>query len=471
MCIPALGSTPSYYIDSVAGSDSNPGTLASPWLTIGKAITSAMYRQGLTIGLKAGSTFRPAATTLPWGGTPGYPVTFTQYGSGAMPQILGSLRVSSLVWTQFSGNVYVSTAAGIGNPAMMWQNINTYLVKDTSSALTIPGSFFADNANSKLYVLTMDGSDPTGSVFDKANISQIFTCTKSWVTFEGVQIAHGSNTNGSNIFFFNASPSITGLTVQQCVLGPSAGGGVFCGGTATIQNNYIYANWNGVLYPSGTGTGIEISTTAANGTIVRNNTGTLSYHHVRAINSVTGVQIYGNRFWLAQVNGIDHQGAGASVYQNFIHHRPSGTSGHGIDSQSGGTNMISENNAVYCDYNLTTSINVQCAAIATGSGYTLNNNCYWNVYQQPFVGIGKVNTTGYLTLVDYRAALLANGYGTQEANSIEADPMVSNMDMNTVNSFYPLPSSPMIRAGLAIPGINDNRFHSPPDIGAYQTPY
>jgi hypothetical protein len=83
-----------YYVDSANGLDSNPGTLAQPWKTIAKA-NSVKLTQGQSIGFKRGSLWRGEALMPGQSGTAGNPITFGAYGSGADPQILGSVAASS----------------------------------------------------------------------------------------------------------------------------------------------------------------------------------------------------------------------------------------------------------------------------------------------------------------------------------------------------------------------------------------
>ena len=52
---PACASAAEYYV-SAAGSDSNPGTLASPWQTLARA-NRATFRPGDRLLLRGGDTF------------------------------------------------------------------------------------------------------------------------------------------------------------------------------------------------------------------------------------------------------------------------------------------------------------------------------------------------------------------------------------------------------------------------------
>jgi len=84
-----------YYVDSVNGSDSNPGTLAAPWKTISK-VNSTKLSPGQSVGFKRGGTWRETLTPGQ-SGTVGSPITFGAYGTGEQPILSGLDVVSS--WT------------------------------------------------------------------------------------------------------------------------------------------------------------------------------------------------------------------------------------------------------------------------------------------------------------------------------------------------------------------------------------
>lgn len=85
---PAVAAT-TYYVDAVAGSDSNSGTSqSSAWKTSAK-VSSAAFNPGDTIRFKKGQTFN-GLLTVSSSGVAGAPITYTAYGSGALPTINGS---------------------------------------------------------------------------------------------------------------------------------------------------------------------------------------------------------------------------------------------------------------------------------------------------------------------------------------------------------------------------------------------
>lgn len=89
----ASGTT--YYVDSSAGSDANPGTsTAAPWKTLGK-INGTTFSAGDNILLKGGSTWA-GALNLGSSGTPTAPITLGSYGAGR-PRIDGNTTATNTV--------------------------------------------------------------------------------------------------------------------------------------------------------------------------------------------------------------------------------------------------------------------------------------------------------------------------------------------------------------------------------------
>ncbi len=87
--VPSLTPTPGtagmYYVDSVAGLDTNSGTsISSPWKSL-SAITSRKFNAGSIISFKRGSSFS-GSFIIDDLGTASSPIVFTAYGTGASPK-------------------------------------------------------------------------------------------------------------------------------------------------------------------------------------------------------------------------------------------------------------------------------------------------------------------------------------------------------------------------------------------------
>ena len=78
-----------YYVSSSTGDDSNPGTEAEPWKTIGKVnneLNGGVIEQGDDIYFKRGDNFSYAGRLYPrLGGTSSDPMIIGAYESGAKP--------------------------------------------------------------------------------------------------------------------------------------------------------------------------------------------------------------------------------------------------------------------------------------------------------------------------------------------------------------------------------------------------
>lgn len=96
-----VGSQTGFYVSSSTGSDGNGGTLASPYASIAKAISSVVL--GDTIYLKSGDTFNGTV----------YPITgilFEPYSTGAAPIVSGLTTLTG--WTNEGGGIYGKLCTG-----------------------------------------------------------------------------------------------------------------------------------------------------------------------------------------------------------------------------------------------------------------------------------------------------------------------------------------------------------------------
>jgi parallel beta-helix repeat protein len=93
LSLPAAASAAERYV-SPSGSDSNPGTLAAPYKTIGKA--AAVVAPGDTVYLRAGSYGGEGQVTyFSRAGSAGKPVAWARYPGDTAPRLLGKYQVRS----------------------------------------------------------------------------------------------------------------------------------------------------------------------------------------------------------------------------------------------------------------------------------------------------------------------------------------------------------------------------------------
>lgn len=89
----------SYYLDSVRGSDENPGTEAAPWKNLNRLDNLAL-NPGDHVYFVRGSSFH-GGVTIASSGTADAPITFTATGEGAMP------RFTNTDILHLNGNVFL----------------------------------------------------------------------------------------------------------------------------------------------------------------------------------------------------------------------------------------------------------------------------------------------------------------------------------------------------------------------------
>ena len=94
----ATNSVTAYYVDNLAGSDSNSGTSATTaWKTIAR-LNQASFAPGDRILFKRGGIWREQLT-ISAAGMPGNPILFDAYGSGSAPVVSGSDLLPVPIWS------------------------------------------------------------------------------------------------------------------------------------------------------------------------------------------------------------------------------------------------------------------------------------------------------------------------------------------------------------------------------------
>ncbi|WP_375433214.1 right-handed parallel beta-helix repeat-containing protein [uncultured Friedmanniella sp.] len=172
---------------SPTGSDTGTGTITSPFKTLTKAL--AKNTNGQTIVLRAGTYHEQVVVP------PNHAATIQPYPNEAVwfdgTKVLDGFTASSGAWSANydlkldSGPTYTQgapdgTAAGwqfinpaypmASHPDMIFLN-NTEQKEVASRSLVVPGTFYVDDANSKLYL----GSDPTGKTVRASDLQWAFS--------------------------------------------------------------------------------------------------------------------------------------------------------------------------------------------------------------------------------------------------------------------------------------------------------
>ena len=276
----ALAQIFTFYVDSIAGLDTNPGTLALPWLSLTK-VNAATLTSGQSVGFKRGSSFAGQLTAA--GG-----VTYGAYGTGANPIINGG------------GSAACFSATSVNNVTV--QNLRltdgTYcLAANVVTGLTITG-LEVDHAVDSGIIL---GNGTANATISGCNIHDNGT---NGTDGNGIGVGGGGaaphdiliqNNTISNSYNDNVRVSMTSafntpfnVTVtRNTVFGSIASGGVAADACSNfvVTYNVIYGNTNtnigvGVyIVPASLNAGANIENVTAtiyNNTIVGNNWGILA---------------------------------------------------------------------------------------------------------------------------------------------------------------------------------------------------
>jgi hypothetical protein len=190
-----------YFVDATGGSDAAAGTSeGTAWQTISK-VNAASFSAGDSIAFKRGEEWRETLTP-PSSGSSGSPITFTAYGSSALPIINGADVVTG--WTNTSGNVWEA--------AVSWEARNVYLdgskmnqgtgqnASDYGSVASFgaigSGDFYWDDSDNKLYIYATSDPDSLYALVEVSRRSQcINVSSKNYVTCETLAPKYANSIN------------------------------------------------------------------------------------------------------------------------------------------------------------------------------------------------------------------------------------------------------------------------------------
>ena len=228
------GGTFTYYVDSVNGLDSHPGTLANPWKTIAK-VNSTTLLPGQSVGFKSGGTWREQLAPRQ-SGTAGYPITFGAYGSGAQPIIKGSDLVTG--WTSNAGNITAvgdtsTSTRAVGTAIEIWYRVTTgasafplqsysaYFGGGWKNATQLKFALYTDNSNNVGALIANTTSAQISLVQSSGNVASVTSgatlsaSTAYWICMQsngGADSFPGKTSNGTRsaylyTFTFGTFPS------------------------------------------------------------------------------------------------------------------------------------------------------------------------------------------------------------------------------------------------------------------------
>ena len=185
--------TATLWVDGSKGSDSNPGTQASPLKTIGAAVTKAVNNNDAHIGsrviIKPG-TYREALAVAKSRRSTSLPITLEAATSGTV--IISGADIWS-GWTPYSGNAATFThhwpyrygvCAAANPPAPIEQQImlrremlavnGVSLTQVLSLQAMQPGTFYVNEANSEVYVRPPAGTNMASAKVEVATRATLF---------------------------------------------------------------------------------------------------------------------------------------------------------------------------------------------------------------------------------------------------------------------------------------------------------
>lgn len=267
-----------YYVDAVNGNDSNSGiSTSSAWRTLGRVNSAALYA-GDTVLFRRGDSFR--GQLVPKSGSSSSYITYSAYGTGNKPLLLGSVRKNlTSDWVSEGGNIWTTAgtfSADVGN--LILNGERSCGVKVFSRAeLNAQGKFWFNESTGKVSVYSTSNPASAWSDIECAVSAYIINeAGKSWVIFDNLALkyggAHGIGGSGmSNIIIRDLEIGFIGggkqdasgvrygngiefigsaqnLLVERCRIWDCYDAGLTNQNlSATLQNNITYRNntvWN-----------------------------------------------------------------------------------------------------------------------------------------------------------------------------------------------------------------------------------
>jgi len=510
ICIFLLFSFPAFgadYYVSKSGNDNNPGTEASPWLTLKKAGNSA--RAGDTVCFKAGvykGPLRPMNS-----GTPDNYITFRTFGSDEVI-IEGGYEVTG--WSAHSGAIYkaswdsnwlkseysgISGETGYVNVDRIFDE-DHWLKPITSLNGMVQGSWYYNTSAKLLYVWLTDSSNPSthtvlstkshylsdnGIRIDRASYIKIYGFKVRMACFNIQVFSPQHHIAISNVEVFGGYDSIrlnkgaSYVTLDNVNVHNNIGHGIQCNASyCTIKNSDIHHNgavswvrWGGAgvilmgdhnrlsnckIHHCGMrswGSGILLETWGTNGSPEPD-----TAHH----NIVEYNRIYDN---IGQ-HGIAGSGADHSkIIKNIIYGNLVGISIHsgGMGGKTTPDQRLSKNNEIY---NNTIANNSSDGIILSDQAINTiiqNNILYKNSqYELWVMSTGGGNSFDYNNYYHEGGGDAIRGAG-QGSHSMSADPKFINI---AASDFLLFSDSPCIDKGTKL----DLSYNgTAPDIGATET--
>jgi len=274
----------SYYVDSVNGSDSNPGTLAQPWQTIAK-VNSANLTPGQSVAFARGGLWRETLTPGQ-AGTAANPITFGAYGTGALPQILGSVSASSASnWVATSAaTIWYTTVSS--TPNVVWRDGSALTLVSSTALLTSTSQYYFDSSTMQVYVYT-SGSNPVagGHVFE---IPQRDNCIYGGYAVNYITI------NGLACSYSNLDGFAVSTNANYWIIANSSVSETYHSGIASANNSNTTISNNVISHTGFDATGVQTITYYGSGIALLSSANAIIDHNTVSQTGTSGILQYGH---------------------------------------------------------------------------------------------------------------------------------------------------------------------------------
>jgi parallel beta-helix repeat protein len=509
---------------ATTGNDANPGT--SPGAPLRTMQRAADLSQAGDLVLIQPGVYRETVT-VPRSGTASQPIVFRGNGPAVVLDGADAAIAAGVAWTPATNGVYTRvTGFPTGHVVTELGRLYRY---DTLSALRslaagAPGGFFFDGAT--LHVKFADQSAPSAHVMHVARLEDgFFLDGRAFVRVENLEIRHfGSGDYGKGVYLRFSSD----VVVRNCRIHENGRTGVWIkgGDRHRVEDNEFWDtsvfNWDWFLVKgsSAEGDAVYMSDDVGRGHVLRRNrlhgsfNGMMPCGELPPPSGLTNeIDIYDNFLYDHNDDGLEPERycSNIRIWNNriddthmaiavapaapgpvWIVRNVAWRIGNTRTSQQDGwlASALKINSTypepvgplfVYHNTFLTDVPGTDAVAlfnpgestfirarnnVLSGTRYALYkvNPASWSgnyddLHTTDPSRLVSWEGTLYNTLAQYRA-----GQG-QELQGISAPPQLVNPQGG---DFRPAPGSPLVDAGLVLPGINDGHDGTAPDIGAFE---
>lgn len=464
-----------YYLSNAnpVGSDAAAGTIAAPWLTLAKVISSTA--NGDTIYLNSGCVWRESHDV------PHNTMTYDKYGTGTPPILSGSDVMSG--FTNGGSNIWDLATVAI-QPNIVWISGVLGALQASRAAITAPGHWFWTGTTLSVYAT----SDPSGLVEAGQRLHCWWTWAKTDTTVKNIIFEkNNALSNNACVKTSNTSPNTIydGIEVRD-----ACGGGINLGDNALasiLRNSYIHRTGQGSL-TLGAGCGCYVST---DNCIIENTRfdrcgliGSTGNHSIYInVPGTSGTMIRFCRFDNGLTSHITSRGPSTVIHHNVFlrsgpEYKAAAVTDYAFTNETSGGSVFYHNTIVGLWRGVQT---------LTGQvGVTYKNNIFAFIENRIFdMNDATAISSDYNVVFPFNTSqwpvntwpsewsVYQSGSG-QDAHSLNVDPLLA--DWHNGN-FHLLPNSPAIDKGLVIAGYNDGTggsvlyAGSAPNIGAWENEF